>query len=83
MSYNCTIFLLAQINRSGEDNPKLSDLKESGELEQSATQVIILNAEETNEDEQVVELTLAKHREGKKAKLNLIYNRTNQIFEEE
>ena len=62
MSYNCTIFLLAQINRSGEDNPKLSDLKESGELEQSATQVIILNAEETNEDEQVVELTLAKHR---------------------
>ena len=83
MSYNCTIFLLAQINRSGEDNPKLSDLKESGELEQSATQVIILNAEETNEDEQQVELTLAKHREGKKAKLNLIYNRTNQIFEEE
>lgn len=83
MSYNCTIFLLAQINRSGEDNPKLSDLKESGELEQSATQVIILNAEETNEDEQLVELTLAKHREGKKAKLNLIYNRTNQIFEEE
>lgn len=83
MSYNCTIFLLAQINRSGEDNPKLSDLKESGELEQSATQVIILNAEETNEDEQVVELTLAKHREGKKAKLNLIYDRTNQIFEEE
>lgn len=83
MSYNCTIFLLAQINRSGEDNPRLSDLKESGELEQSATQVIILNAEETNEDEQVVELTLAKHREGKKAKLNLIYNRTNQIFEEE
>ena len=83
MSYNCTIFLLAQINRSGEDNPKLSDLKESGELEQSATQVIILNAKETNEDEQVVELTLAKHREGKKAKLNLIYNRTNQIFEEE
>lgn len=83
MSYNCTIFLLAQINRSGEDNPKISDLKESGELEQSATQVIILNAEETNEDEQQVELTLAKHREGKKAKLNLIYNRTNQIFEEE
>lgn len=83
MSYNCTIFLLAQINRSGEDNPRLSDLKESGELEQSATQVIILNAEETNEDEQLVELTLAKHREGKKAKLNLIYNRTNQIFEEE
>ena len=83
MSYNCTIFLLAQINRSGEDNPRLSVLKESGELEQSATQVIILNAEETNEDEQLVELTLAKHREGKKAKLNLIYNRTNQIFEEE
>ena len=82
MSYNCTIILLAQINRSGEDNPKLSDLKESGELEQSATQVIILNGEETNADEQDIELTLAKHREGKKAKLKLIYNRPNQRFKE-
>lgn len=82
MTYNCTIILLAQINRSGEDNPKLSDLKESGELEQSATQVIILNGEETNADEQDIELTLAKHREGKKAKLRLIYNRPNQRFKE-
>ena len=62
MSYNCTIILLAQINRSGEDNPRLSDLKESGELEQSATQVIILDGEETNEDEQDITLYLAKHR---------------------
>lgn len=82
MSYNCTIILLAQINRSGEDNPKLSDLKESGELEQSATQVIILNGEETNADEQDIKLTLAKHREGKKAQLDLIYNRPNQRFRE-
>lgn len=83
MSYNCTIFLLAQINRSGEENPKLSDLKESGELEQSATQVIILDGNETNQDEQEIELTLAKHREGKKAKLKLIYNRPNQRFKEQ
>ena len=83
MTYNCTIILLAQINRSGEDNPKISDLKESGELEQSATQVIILNGEETNADEQNIELTLAKHRDGKKAKLRLIYNRPNQRFKEE
>lgn len=83
MSYNCTIFLLAQINRSGEENPKLSDLKESGELEQSATQVIILDGQETNQDEQEIELTLAKHREGKKAKLKLIYNRPNQRFKEQ
>lgn len=82
MSYNCTIILLAQINRSGEDNPKLSDLKESGELEQSATQVIILDGEETNEDEQDITLYLAKHRDGKKAKLDLIYNRPNQRFRE-
>lgn len=82
MSYNCTIILLAQINRSGEDNPRLSDLKESGELEQSATQVIILDGEETNEDEQDITLYLAKHRDGKKAKLDLLYNRPNQRFRE-
>ena len=50
---------------------------------QDGDYTIKLYTEETNEDEQQVELTLAKHREGKKAKLNLIYNRTNQIFEEE
>lgn len=83
MSYNCTIFLLAQINRSGEDNPKLSDLKESGELEQSATQVIILNGIETKQDEQEIIVDIAKNREGKTGKTKLLYNRSNQRFREE
>ena len=43
LDFNCTIILLAQINRSGDSDPKMKDLKETGELEQSATQVLILN----------------------------------------
>lgn len=82
MSYDCTIVLLAQINRNGEEKPKLSDLKESGELEQSATQVLILSGEETNKPEQEITVTLAKHREGKKGEIEMLYNRANQIFKE-
>lgn len=83
MTYNCTIFLLAQINRSGDDNPKMRDLKESGELEQSATQVLILNGEETLQSEQHIILEVAKNRDGRTGKTKLIYNRANQRFKEE
>ena len=82
LDFNCTIILLAQINRTGDDNPKLRDLKESGELEQSATQVLILSGKETTEDEQEIIIDLAKNREGKVGKTKLIYNRANQRFKE-
>lgn len=82
LDFNCTIILLAQINRNGDDNPKLRDLKESGELEQSATQVLILSGTETTEDEQEIIIDLAKNREGKTGKTKLIYNRANQRFKE-
>lgn len=41
--YNCTIFLIAQINRNGSEKPTMNDLKDSGELEQSADTIILIN----------------------------------------
>jgi replicative DNA helicase len=61
----------------------MRDLKESGELEQSATQVLILNGEETLQSEQHIILEVAKNRDGRTGKTKLIYNRANQRFKEE
>lgn len=41
--YNCTIFIIAQINRNGTDVPTMSDLKDSGELEQSADTILLIH----------------------------------------
>jgi replicative DNA helicase len=43
--YNCTIMLVAQINRNGSDTPTMEDLKDSGELEQSADTIILIHDE--------------------------------------
>ena len=43
--YNCTIMLVAQINRNGSDTPTMDDLKDSGELEQSADTIILIHDE--------------------------------------
>ena len=42
------IITLAQVNREGEDKPKLSNLKESGDIEQDADVVIFLHEELVN-----------------------------------
>jgi replicative DNA helicase len=43
--YDVTIFLIAQINRNGTDMPTMKDLKDSGELEQSADTILLIHDE--------------------------------------
>lgn len=46
--FDCTIFLLAQINRQGTGDdkpPRMEHLKDSGELEQSADTIILLHCD--------------------------------------
>lgn len=88
LDYNCTIFVLAQINRNSEKEkdkyPKISDLKESGELEQSATTVIMLHNEnayksfDTRND--FVKLIIGKNRNGETGIIDFHYNQKNQRF---
>ncbi|WP_207871912.1 replicative DNA helicase [Enterococcus sp. DIV2402] len=63
--YGITIFLLAQVNRSVESRidkrPLMSDLKESGSLEQDANCVMLLSAEDNSEK---IRCEIAKNREG-------------------
>ena len=88
LDFDCTIFLAAQLNRNADDKkePKLSELKETGELEQSATEVIFLHNEKFENTQSLKEIELsiiiAKNRDGKTGKTKLKYNRENQRFEE-
>lgn len=64
--HNITIVLLAQLSRAVESRndkkPMLSDLKESGSLEQDANAVLLLSADEN--DRRKITCDIAKNREG-------------------
>lgn len=90
LDYNCTIFLVAQINRNSEKEkdkrPKISDLKESGELEQSATTVMMLHNENyykknVNSETEEIQIIIGKNRNGQTGTTTLEYNQFNQRFE--
>lgn len=88
MDFDCTIFLMAQINRSNEKQkdkrPQISDLKDSGELEQSGTTVLMLHNENiyNQSDEEEIQLIIGKNRNGRVGYLNYNYNKLTQRFEE-
>ncbi|MFW1796283.1 replicative DNA helicase [Acinetobacter guillouiae] len=69
--FNCPVIALVQLNRDSEKNsrPKPSDIKESGQIEQDADQIIFVNPVLVKEDQMptgVTELIVAKNRHGKK-----------------
>ena len=70
MELDCPVVALSQINRESEkDNrkPKLTDLRESGAIEQDADIVILMHrkSDESGEDNGIRELIVAKNRSGK------------------
>lgn len=85
---DCTIFLVSQLNRQIENQkdktPKISDLKESGELEQSATTVLLLHDENHDKNlsksEVEISVIIGKNRNGKVGITRLNYNKENQQF---
>lgn len=89
------IVCLAQINRAVESRndpaPKLSDLKDSGSIEQDADVVILLHRDEqfakaarsqfkANADQQFVRFNVAKNREGETGEAVLEYHGANVTF---
>ena len=78
---NCTIIGLCQLNREATKNakqPNLSMLRDSGELEQSASKVIFvwMNEKDCAEDYYLV---IEKNRSGPKSIIPIGYNKENQI----
>ena len=79
----CPVVLLSQLNRSVEQTirePRLSDLRESGALEQDADNVIFLHQPDKDDKERTM-LMLAKNRHGHTGLINLKFDRNIQTFE--
>lgn len=86
LEYDCTIISASQLNRSAHSTNELSIamLKDSGELENSASKVILLN--QINEDDKSpvvdMKITIAKNRDGICGDIAMKYDKTKQIFKE-
>jgi replicative DNA helicase len=85
---NLPVIALAQVNRSSEDRqdhrPRLSDLRESGSLEQDADTVLLLHRPELHEPGQhegVVEVIVGKQRNGPTGEVTLTYVKQFMRFE--
>jgi replicative DNA helicase len=82
------VICLAQLNRAVEERinhePRLSDLRESGSIEQDADVVCLLNRPDFYKADaipNVAELTVAKQRNGPTGKINLTFLRDRTRFE--
>jgi replicative DNA helicase len=82
------VVALAQVNRASEDRqdhrPRLSDLRESGSLEQDADTVMFLHRPERYEpgqNEGVVEVIIGKQRNGPTGEVTLAYIKQFMRFE--
>lgn len=82
------VIALAQLNRSTEDRqdhkPRLSDLRESGSIEQDADTVMLLHRPdyyEPGQQEGVVEVIIGKQRNGPTGEVTLTYIKQFMRFE--
>ena len=77
---NCPVIALSQLNRSLENRvdkkPKLSDLRESGAIEQDADVVLFLYRQGyyENTDDGLTNVIIAKHRNGPTGVIDLWFN---------
>lgn len=82
--YDCTIFLIAQINRNGSDVPTMQDLKDSGEIEQTADTIILIHDDnkENNADIKEIGFLIPKCRGGKRnIRIPVEFNKLKQRME--
>lgn len=85
--FNCPVITLAQLSRSVETRqdkrPLLSDLRESGSIEQDADMVMFLyrdsyyNKESTDD---TLEIIVAKHRDGPTGTASVYYNKATGLM---
>lgn len=87
LEYDCTIISASQLNRGAysSDEITLSMLKDSGELENSASKVVLLYKEKDAKKEDLVQnviFDVAKNRDGYTGIIEAVYDKEKQIFKE-
>ena len=84
--FDCPVMTLAQLSRGVESRqdkrPMLSDLRESGSIEQDADMVMFLYRDSYyNEmDDNTLEINIAKHRDGPTGTAEVYYNKSTGIL---
>ncbi len=85
---NVPVVALAQVNRGSEDRqdhrPRLSDLRESGAIEQDADTVMLLHRpdyHEPGQQEGIIEVIVGKQRNGPTGEVTLMYEKAYMRFQ--
>ncbi|MGM9960770.1 MAG: replicative DNA helicase [Allobaculum sp.] len=87
----CPVIALSQLSRKVEERsdhePQLSDLRESGSIEQDADIVMFIyraqyynNDPDTQEATETVDLSIKKHRNGETGKIELVFEKNCSLF---
>lgn len=87
LEYDCTIISASQLNRGAysSDEITLSMLKDSGELENSASKVLLLYKDKNAKKEDLMQdmiFDIAKNRDGYTGIIEAVYDKEKQIFSE-
>lgn len=87
LEYDCTIVSASQLNRGAyaSEKPSLSQLKDSGELENSASKVILLYRNGENKNNSAISemnIDIVKNRDGVTGFIEMEYDKAKQIFTE-
>lgn len=88
LEYDCTIISASQLNRGAymSDKPTLSQLKDSGELENSASKVILLYRDDKDKDGRNevsnMKIDIVKNRDGVTGYVEMEYDKPKQVFSE-
>ena len=88
---NCPVVALSQLSRAAEQRtekkPQLSDLRDSGAIEQDADVVILLfrkdyysDNEQNDEQDSEADIRIAKNRNGSTGTFHLIFKREFTLF---
>lgn len=87
--FNVPVVALSQLSRNVEQRggrPRLSDLRDSGSIEQDADVVMFIHREEkygeTNQNNNMVEILIEKHRNGPTGEIKLIFDDKKTSFVE-
>ncbi len=75
MQQNIPVLLLSQLRRIDDRAPALSDLRDSGSIEQDADIVFLLHRTEEGSDKDSICVHLAKNRNGPGGKVNLTFEK--------
>jgi len=71
------VIALSQLARKGDRAPVLEDLRESGQIEQDADLIVLLNREKDSDDETII---IAKNKEGQTGDIGFHFEKERQRF---